>query len=36
MGRHEEQVDGYTAFISACLPYSPDIQYDDFMHLGSY
>ncbi len=32
-GRYEEQIDGYTAFIPACLPYSPDIQYDDTLHL---
>ena len=33
IGRYEQQIEGYTAFIPAYLPYSPDLVYDDTMHL---
>jgi Fic family protein len=32
-GRYEDQIDGYTAFIPAFLPYTPDFAYDDSLHL---
>ncbi len=32
-GRYEDQIDGYTAFIPAYLPYSPDLVYDTALHL---
>lgn len=32
-GRYEEQIDGYTAFIPAYLPYSPDLVYDTLLQL---
>lgn len=32
-GRYEDQIDGYTAFIPAYLPYTPDLAYDNALHL---
>lgn len=32
-GRYEEQIDGYAAFIPSYLPYSPDLEYNDSLHL---
>lgn len=32
IGRYEEQLEGYNAFIPAHLPYSPDLEYNDTLH----